>query len=173
MDLSDEGLRSPGPALLTVMTGTPAGSDIWCGLDVGRQAHRACALDAAGRRVFDKELPQDHGVEPGGRTPSWRFLCRGTAGEDVFDRINKEAEELHPRGDRHEAAHLVIETNRTIATVATETNVGAQLLGRWVQQERDRMGTSPERPLDGSERAGRTPGCGWTTSSWEKPRPSS
>lgn len=35
------------------------GYDIWCGLDVGKQAHHACALDAAGRRVFDKPLPQD------------------------------------------------------------------------------------------------------------------
>ncbi|QIK72071.1 IS110 family transposase [Propioniciclava coleopterorum] len=35
------------------------GFDIWCGLDVGKQAHHACALDAAGNRVFDKPLPQD------------------------------------------------------------------------------------------------------------------
>lgn len=35
------------------------GFDIWCGLDVGKQDHHACALDAAGRRVFDKPLPQD------------------------------------------------------------------------------------------------------------------
>lgn len=36
-----------------------SGFDIWCGLDVGKQAHHACALDAAGKRVFDKALPQD------------------------------------------------------------------------------------------------------------------
>ncbi|MFZ2260024.1 MAG: IS110 family transposase [Luteococcus japonicus] len=36
-----------------------SGFDIWCGLDVGKQAHHACALDAAGKRVFDKPLPQD------------------------------------------------------------------------------------------------------------------
>ena len=36
-----------------------SGFDIWCGLDVGRQAHHACALDAAGKKVFDKPLPQD------------------------------------------------------------------------------------------------------------------
>ena len=35
------------------------GFDIWCGLDVGKQAHHACALDAAGKKVFDKPLPQD------------------------------------------------------------------------------------------------------------------
>lgn len=35
------------------------GYDIWCGLDVGKQDHHACALDAAGRKVFDKPLPQD------------------------------------------------------------------------------------------------------------------
>lgn len=35
------------------------GFDVWCGLDVGKQAHHACALDTQGRRVFDKELPQD------------------------------------------------------------------------------------------------------------------
>ena len=54
---------------------------------------------------------------------------------------------------RREAAHLVIDTDRTIATVAGEINGGAQLLGRWVQQERDRIGAPPEAPLDASERA--------------------
>ena len=47
----------------------------------------------------------------------------------------------------------MIDTDRTIATVAGEINVGAQLLGRWVQQERDRIGAPPEAPLDASERA--------------------
>ena len=37
------------------------GFDIWCGLDVGKQDHHACALDAAGKRIFDKPLPQDQG----------------------------------------------------------------------------------------------------------------
>ena len=54
---------------------------------------------------------------------------------------------------RREAARLVIDTGRPIVTVAAEINVGAQLLGRWVQLERDRMGAPPEAPLDVSERA--------------------
>ena len=54
---------------------------------------------------------------------------------------------------RREAAHLVIDTDRTIAAVAAEISVGAQLLGRWVQAERDRMGAPPDSPLDVSERA--------------------
>lgn len=54
---------------------------------------------------------------------------------------------------RREAAHLVIDTDRTIAAVAAEIRVGAQLLGRWVQQERGRIGAPPEAPLDASERA--------------------
>ncbi len=54
---------------------------------------------------------------------------------------------------RREAAHLVIDTGRTIAAVAGEIGVGAQLLGRWVQLERDRTGAPPETPLDVSERA--------------------
>lgn len=54
---------------------------------------------------------------------------------------------------RREAARLVIDTDRTIAAVAAEINVGAQLLGRWVQQERGRLGAPPEAPLDVSERA--------------------
>lgn len=32
---------------------------VWCGLDVGKEEHHACALDADGTRVFDKPLPQD------------------------------------------------------------------------------------------------------------------
>jgi len=54
---------------------------------------------------------------------------------------------------RREASRLVIDTGRPIVTVAAEINVGAQLLGRWVQLERDRMGAPPEAPLDVSERA--------------------
>ena len=53
---------------------------------------------------------------------------------------------------RREAAHLVIDTGRTISAVAAEIRVGAQLLGRWVQVERDRIGAPPESPLDASER---------------------
>lgn len=54
---------------------------------------------------------------------------------------------------RREAAYLVIDTGRTIAAVAAEINVGAQLLGRWVQLERGRIGAPPEALLDVSERA--------------------
>lgn len=32
---------------------------VWCGLDVGKEEHHACALDAGGARLFDKPLPQD------------------------------------------------------------------------------------------------------------------
>ncbi|MGO1411905.1 MULTISPECIES: transposase [unclassified Microbacterium] len=53
---------------------------------------------------------------------------------------------------RREAAHLVIDTDRTIAAVAREIGVGEQLLGRWVQQERARGG-GPEASLDVDERA--------------------
>jgi transposase len=54
---------------------------------------------------------------------------------------------------RREAAHLVIDTGRTIAAVAAEISVGAQLLGRWVALERQRLGEPPEAPLGASERA--------------------
>lgn len=33
--------------------------DVFCGLDVGKEAHHACALDTDGRRLFDAPLPQD------------------------------------------------------------------------------------------------------------------
>jgi transposase len=53
---------------------------------------------------------------------------------------------------RREAAHLVIDTGRTIAAVAREIGVGEQLLGRWVAVERARMDDPPEA-LDADERA--------------------
>ncbi len=53
---------------------------------------------------------------------------------------------------RSDAAHLVIDTGRTIAAVAEEIGVGAQLLGRWIAQERARMDDPPEA-LDVNERA--------------------
>jgi len=57
---------------------------------------------------------------------------------------------------RIEAARLVTETGRPIAHVAAELGVGAQLLGRWVQQERERSGEHApvaDGPLGEDERA--------------------
>jgi len=34
---------------------------VFCGLDVGKENHHACALDPAGKRLFDAALPQDEG----------------------------------------------------------------------------------------------------------------
>jgi len=34
--------EEPGPAFA-----------VWCGLDVGKQDHHVCALDAGGKRLFD------------------------------------------------------------------------------------------------------------------------
>ena len=51
-----------------------------------------------------------------------------------------------------EAAHLVIDTGRTIAEVARDIGVGEALLGRWVAIERSRMDDPPEA-MDVNERA--------------------
>ena len=40
---------------------------------------------------------------------------------------------------KREAAHLVIDTGRSIAAVAHEINVGPQTLGNWVRQEKERL----------------------------------
>src|SRR5699024_10748642 len=55
---------------------------------------------------------------------------------------------------RREAAALVLDTDRPIAHVAEEIDVGAQLLGRWVQQERERRDppAGPGAPLAAEER---------------------
>ena len=53
---------------------------------------------------------------------------------------------------RREAAHLVIDTGRTIAEVARDIGVGEALLGRWVAIERSRMDDPPEA-VDADERA--------------------
>ena len=53
---------------------------------------------------------------------------------------------------RREAAHLVIDTGRTIAEVARDIGVGEALLGRWVAIERSRMDDPPEA-MDVNERA--------------------
>ena len=53
---------------------------------------------------------------------------------------------------RQDAAHLVIDTGRTIVEVAREIGVGEQLLGRWVAIERSRMDDPPEA-IDVNERA--------------------
>ena len=36
-----------------------AGFEVWCGLDVGKLSHHACALGKEGQRLFDGSLPQD------------------------------------------------------------------------------------------------------------------
>jgi transposase len=33
--------------------------DVYCGLDVGKQAHYAVAVDRNGKRLYDAALPQD------------------------------------------------------------------------------------------------------------------
>jgi transposase len=53
---------------------------------------------------------------------------------------------------RRDAAHLVIDTGRPIATVAREIGVGEQLLGRWVAIERSRL-DDPPTALDVDDRA--------------------
>ncbi|MFV0450858.1 MAG: transposase [Propioniciclava sp.] len=53
---------------------------------------------------------------------------------------------------RQDAAHLVIDTGRTIVEVAREIGAGEQLLGRWVAIERSRM-DDPPGALDVDERA--------------------
>lgn len=53
---------------------------------------------------------------------------------------------------KKEAAHLVIDTGRTIAEVAREIGIGEQLLGRWVAKERAEMDDPPEA-IDADERA--------------------
>lgn len=58
----------------------------------------------------------------------------------------------YPPRFRQEAAHLVIDTGRTVAEVAREIGVGEQLLGRWVAIERSRMDDSPAA-VDTDERA--------------------
>ena len=58
----------------------------------------------------------------------------------------------YPPAYRRDAAHLVIDTGRPIATVAREIGVGEQLLGRWVAIERARLDDPPEA-LDVDERA--------------------
>jgi transposase-like protein len=60
---------------------------------------------------------------------------------------------------RVEAAHRVIDSGRTIVEVAAQLGVGAQLLGRWVKDERTRQAAAQaappevEEPLTESERA--------------------
>lgn len=37
----------------------PATVDVWVGVDVGKKDHHAVALDASGKVLFDRSLPQD------------------------------------------------------------------------------------------------------------------
>jgi transposase len=41
------------------VTATPDAYAVFCGLDVGKSEHHACALNSAGRRLHDKALPND------------------------------------------------------------------------------------------------------------------
>ena len=53
---------------------------------------------------------------------------------------------------RAEAVRLVTETDRPVAHVAAEIGIGAQLLGRWVQQSKPAE-RAADRTLDIDERA--------------------
>jgi transposase-like protein len=55
-----------------------------------------------------------------------------------------------------EAAHRVIDSDRTIAEVARELGIDAGMLSVWVKDERRRTAAAEvhgEKPLDGAERA--------------------
>jgi transposase len=43
----------------TGATGQTGDYAVWCGLDVGKGEHHACALDPAGKKVYDRALPND------------------------------------------------------------------------------------------------------------------
>ena len=73
----------------------------------------------------------------------------GLAGKDAL--MGAKRKSYTPKY-RQEAAHLVIDTGRSIAHVARDIGVGEQLLGRWVAIERSRMDDPPEA-IDASERA--------------------
>jgi transposase len=73
----------------------------------------------------------------------------GLAGKDAL--MGAKRKSYTPKY-RQDAAHLVIDTGRTVAAVAREIGVGEQLLGRWVAIERSRMDDPPEA-LDVNERA--------------------
>lgn len=55
-----------------------------------------------------------------------------------------------------EAAALVLNTDRPIARVAEKIDVGAQLLGRWVQQESERRGPTRARRYRWWRKSGRS-----------------
>ena len=71
------------------------------------------------------------------------------AGEDALMGAKRKS---YTPAYRRDAAHLVIDTGRTIAEVAREIGVGEQLLGRWVATERAKM-DDPPGAVDADERA--------------------
>jgi transposase len=73
----------------------------------------------------------------------------GLAGKDALMGAQRKS---YTPSYRREAAHLVIDTGRTIVEVAAEIGVGEQLLGRWVAIERSRM-DDPPAVVDADERA--------------------
>lgn len=73
----------------------------------------------------------------------------GRAGEDAL--MGAKRKSYTPQY-RRDAAHLVIDSGRTIAAVASEIGIGEQLLGRWVAKERARM-DEPPPAVDINERA--------------------
>ncbi|GAA4403639.1 hypothetical protein GCM10023147_45370 [Tsukamurella soli] len=87
-------------------------------------------------------------LTPFGGHPDWLGRCC-LAGEDV--RMGAKRKSYTP-AYRREAAHLVIDTGRTIAEVAREIGVGEALLGRWVAVARSQMDAPPDA-LDVDERA--------------------
>lgn len=73
----------------------------------------------------------------------------GLAGEDALMGAQRKS---YTPAFRREAAHLVIDSGRTIAEVAREIGVGEQLVGRWVSIERGGV-EAPAAVLDVVERA--------------------
>lgn len=83
------------------------GYAIWCGVDVGKSEHYACALDTTGKKVHDKPLPNDEAALVG--------VLTGLAGYDddlaatstrLTNRLHEALLHIHPALERLLGKHI-------------------------------------------------------------------
>jgi transposase len=125
--------------------------DVWCGLDVGKLSHHACALDQQGQRLFDGPLPQDEErlrelfgqlVRRGrvlvvvdqpntiGALPVAVAQAMGTTVAYLPGLVMRRAADLHPGEAKTDArdAWVIADTARVMPHVLRQVDLGEETL---------------------------------------------
>ncbi len=101
---------------------------VFCGLDVGKEAHHACAVDPGGRRLFDAALPQDEATI--GALPIAVARAMGLGVAYLPGLAMRRIADLHPGSAKTDArdAYVIADAARVMPHTLRRVDVGEEAL---------------------------------------------